>query len=278
MKSKFKRYFKGYTVLFLYFIFLLLPIFWVVFSSFKEPNLIVSSKMWPSIEGFTISNYLETLAREDFQIHMLNSLKFSTGTAIITLLLSSLAAYASSRFQFKFGAPIFIVVLSQMLPPVLFLIPFFILMLNMGLIDSFWGIVLTHTVLALPFSIWMLKGYFDSVPKELDEMAMVDGCNRVGALYRIIIPISLPGLAVVAFFSFVVSWGDYLFVSVLSQSKATSVLTMLLQVFVTGGAGHRIEWEILTSATVIVLLPPVLLFAFLQRWFIAGLTAGAIKE
>lgn len=278
MRKSVKQYIKGYTVLSLYFAFLLLPIFWIVFSSFKEPNLIISSKMWPGIKGFTINNYLETLSREDFQTHMLNSFKFSTGTAVVTLLLSSLAAYASSRFRFKLGAPIFVVVLSQMLPPVLFLIPFFLLMLNMGLVDSFLGIVLTHTVLALPFSIWMLKGYFDSIPKELDEMAMVDGCNRIGALYKIIIPVSLPGLAVVAFFAFVVSWGDYLFVSVLSQSKATAVLTMLLQVFVTGGAGHRIEWEILTSATVIVLFPPVLLFAFLQKWFVAGLTAGSIKE
>lgn len=233
--------------------------------------------MWPGIHGFTVNNYFRTLAREDFQTHMINSLKFAGGTAVLTLVLSSLAAYAASRFHFKMGAPILIVVLSQMLPPVLFLVPFFLLMLRMGLIDSFLGIVLTHTVLALPFSIWMLKGYFDGIPRELDEIALVDGCNRISALYRVIFPVSLPGLAVVLFFAFVVSWGDYLFVSILSQSKMTSTLTILLQVFVTGGAGHRIEWEILTSATAIVLFPTVLLFAFLQRWFVSGLTAGSVK-
>jgi len=273
-----KSYFLGYVVILLYFVFLLLPIFWLVFSSFKKPELIVSQKIWPGFKGFTVSNYLHTLAREDFKTHMTNSLRFSMGTALFTLLVASPAAYALSRFTFRAGVPLLVVVFSQMLPPVLFLIPFFLLMLKMGLVDSSLGIILTHTVLALPFSLWMLKGYFDSIPRELDEAAMVDGCSRVGALWKVVLPLSLPGLAVVVFFAFIVSWGDYLFVSILSQTKATSTLTILLQVFVTGGAGHRIEWDILTSATVIVLLPTVLLFAFLQKWFVAGLTSGSVKE
>jgi len=277
-KKNKNEYITGYISLSLFFFFLLIPIFWIIFSSFKEPQFVISRNLWPGWKGFTYLNYIKTLSQEDFQLCTMNSIRISIGTALLTLLISSLASYSSSRFRFRFGAPILIPLLSQMLPPVLFLIPFFLLMVRLKLLDSTFGLILTHTLLALPFSIWMLKGYFDSIPKDLDEMGMIDGCNRLGVLFRIVFPLSAPGLAVVAFFSFITSWGDYMFVSVLSQSKATTTLTILLQSFISGGAGRRIQWEILSSATVLVLLPTVVLFALLQRWFISGLTSGAVKE
>jgi multiple sugar transport system permease protein len=162
----------------------------------------------------------------------------------------------------------------QFFPYVLVLIPFYILMSNIGLVDSHLGLILTHTSITLPFALWMLTGYFEAIPRDLDEAAAIDGCSRLGVLFRIIYPIAMPGMVVSGFFAFVVSWGDYLFVSILSQSTETQTLPIGLQTFM---SSLQVKWGLITAGTVIAIVPTIVFFTIVQRRLVAGLTAGAVK-
>jgi ABC-type glycerol-3-phosphate transport system permease component len=165
--------------------------------------------------------------------------------------------------------------LPQFFPYVLVLVPFYVLMSNLSLVDTHIGLILTHTSITLPFALWMLTGYFNAIPRELDQAAAIDGCSRLAILFRILYPIALPGLVVAGFFAFVVSWGDYLFVSILSQSEATQTLPLGLQSFL---QSLQVKWGLITAGTVIAIIPTVLFFAGVQRRLVAGLTAGAVKS
>ena len=164
--------------------------------------------------------------------------------------------------------------MPQFFPYVLILIPFYVLMSNLGLVDSHLGLILTHTSITLPFALWMLTGYFNAIPRDLDQAALIDGCSRLGVLFRIIYPIAIPGMVVAGFFAFVVSWGDYLFVSILSQSHETQTLPIGLQTFM---SSLQVKWGLITAGTVIAIVPTIVFFAIVQRRLVAGLTAGAVK-
>lgn len=264
-----------YLLLFLYFCFLLTPIVWLVVSSFKKPSLVLSSKLIPGIGDFSLENYVETFQMQRFAQYFLNSLKIALGNTGLTLLVTILAGYALSRFRIRGGRQFLLAVLaSWMFPYVLILISFYYIMLALNLTDTILGIVLTHSVLSISFCVWILKAYFDGIPKELDDAALIDGSSRIGTLFKIILPISSPGIAVAAFFAFMVSWGDFLFVSILSRSPATRTLPLILQAF---RSTLELRWGVIVTATVICIIPTVALFAFVQRWLVEGLTAGAIK-
>jgi multiple sugar transport system permease protein len=202
-------------------------------------------------------------------------LKLATCTTLLAVFVGSLAAYALSRFALR-GKPIFMTaaLLPQFFPYVLILIPFYVLMTNLGLVDTHVGLILTHTSITLPFGLWMLTGYFNAIPRELDQAASIDGCSRLGVLFRIIYPIAVPGLVVAGFFAFVVSWGDYLFVSILSQSQGTQTLPIALQTFM---SSLEVKWGMITAGTVVAIVPTIVFFSIVQRRLVAGLTAGAVK-
>jgi ABC-type glycerol-3-phosphate transport system permease component len=164
---------------------------------------------------------------------------------------------------------------TQMFPIVLLLIPIYNIIFGVGLFNTVMGVALGQLMLVLPFAVWMLKGYFDNLPKDIEDSARIDGCNLFQTLMRIVIPISAPGIMVAAFYSFVVSWGDYLVVSVVSQSQATSTLTMALQRL---GSALILRWGQVAAATVLTIVPTVLLFSFVQTRLVEGLTAGAVKS
>jgi ABC-type glycerol-3-phosphate transport system permease component len=175
------------------------------------------------------------------------------------------------------GKKIFLMValLPQFFPYVLILIPFYVLMSNLGLVDNHFGLILTHMSITLPFALWMLTGYFNAIPQELDHAALIDGCSRLGVLFRILYPVALPGLVVAGFFAFVVSWGDYLFVSILSQSNSTQTLPIGLQTFM---SSLQVKWGLITAGTVLAIIPTIIFFAIVQRRLVDGLTAGAVKS
>ena len=194
---------------------------------------------------------------------------------VLSLLVSTLGAYGLSKYRIRGRRGLLITLLtSQMFPGVLILVPFYTLILDFHLANSYAGIILAHSILALPFCIWMLKSYMDAVPAALIEAALVDGCTRLSALVRIVLPTSLPGLAVAAFFAFIVSWGDYLFVSVISSS--TSTATMPLYIYQISQS-LILQWGQIAAGTVIIIIPVVILFALVQRWLVEGLLAGAVK-
>ena len=269
-------YLAVYGGLAVFFAFLLLPIGWLVLSSCRTSDSINSGRLLPSWNDFTLFNYLESFQISNFSTYVTNSFVIATIVMLLVVFLSSLGAYALSRFSLR-GKRFFLLtaLLPQFFPYVLVLIPFFVLMSNFGLVDTHAGIIITHMSIALPFCLWMLTGYFNGIPKELDQAALIDGCSRLGVLFRILYPVALPGMVVTGFFAFVVSWGDYLFVSILSESQATQTLPMGLQTFLNS---LQVKWGLITAGTVIAIVPTIVFFSIVQRRLVAGLTAGSVTS
>ena len=273
-KSPVTRFFI-YLATLAFFAFFLLPIIWLILSSFKTSEAITANRLFPLPSDLTFANYAEMLQRSDFLGYFVNSLFIALTVAVVTTLLASFGAYGLTRFSLR-GKRLFLLtaLLPQFFPYVLMLIPFYLLMFRFGLVGTHLGIILAHTSITLPFTFWMLTGYFNGIPKELDQAALLDGCSRLGALFRVVMPIAVPGLVVAGFFSFTVSWSDYLFTSVLSQGNATATLPIGLQTFL---SSVQVRWGLITAGTVLVVTPTILLFAVVQRRLVSGLTTGAVK-
>jgi ABC-type glycerol-3-phosphate transport system permease component len=275
MKKSKRRVVIVYAGLFIFYAFLLLPIVWLVLSSFRNTDSIQSGRLLPYPTELTVTNYVEAFRIANLTTFLVNSFIIAITVMLVVVFIASLGAYALSRFQLR-GRNIFMMLAltPQFFPYVLILIPFYVLMSNIGLVDSHLGLILTHTSITLPFALWMLTGYFSAIPRDLDQAALIDGCSRLGVLFRIIYPIAIPGMVVAGFFAFVVSWGDYLFVSILSQSPETQTLPIGLQTFM---SSLQVRWGLITAGTVIAIVPTIVFVAIVQRRLVAGLTAGAVK-
>lgn len=199
---------------------------------------------------------------------------------MISVIIAIFAAYAMSRYKF-FGRGVFstTVLSTQMFPGVLFLLPLFLIFVNINsalgiqLVGTRLGLIITYLTFSLPFSIWMLAGYFDGIPRELDEAAKVDGAGPMGALWRVVLPAARPGLIAVAIYSFMTSWGEVLFASVMTTDE-NRTLAVGLQLYSTQ---TNVYWNQIMAASLVVSIPVVVGFLFLQKNFVAGLTAGAVK-
>jgi ABC-type glycerol-3-phosphate transport system permease component len=265
-----------YSGLSIFYLFLLAPIAWLILSSFRTSDSIQSGMLLPAWSELTVQNYVQTFQISNFITYMINSSVIAFTVMVLTVFLGSLGAYSLSRFALR-GKRFFMMaaLLPQFFPAVLILIPFYVLVSRLNLVNTHVGIILTHTSLTLPFGLWMLTGYFNAIPRELDQAALIDGCSRLGVLFRIIYPVAVPGLVVAGFFAFVVSRGDYLFVSILSQSNETQTLPIGLQTFM---SSLEVQWGLITAGTVLAIVPTVIFFAIVQRQLVAGLTAGAVKS
>lgn len=264
-----------YGVLAVYMAFLLLPVAYMVLATFTSADFLYSPRLIPSLSDLTIENYVTVLNTGLFQQYFINSAIIATATTVLTLVVGTLAAYSLSRFDYPGRQGLLFAFLStQMLPLVLILIPFFLLMFALHLIDSYIGIIIAHSVGGIPLGTWLLKGYFDDIPESLDEAAKMDGCSQLDILARIIVPLSLPGIAVAGFYTFTLSWNDFLLVSILSQTAATRTLPFGLQLF---QAQNTVAWELLLTAATITMVPVVLLFAVVQKWVVEGLASGGMK-
>ncbi|QSG04794.1 carbohydrate ABC transporter permease [Halapricum desulfuricans] len=264
-----------YLVLGLYFAFLLLPVVYMVLASFTRQSFLFSPELVPALGDLTLANYETVLSRGDFRTYFYNSLIVATSTTLLVLTVGILAGYSMSRFDYPGrGGLLYAFLSTQMLPIVLILIPFYILMFSLNLVDSLIGIVIAHSVIGIPLGTWLLKGYIDDIPESLDEAAKMDGCSHLSVLRRVIIPLAMPGIAVAGFYTFILSWNDYLLVSVLSQTAGTRTLPFGLQLFQSQNA---VAWNLLITAAVITMAPVILLFAVAQRWVVEGLASGGMK-
>ena len=212
--------------------------------------------------------------------YFVNSLIVSSAATLISLVIAVFAAYAVSRYRFKGRTAFTTTVLStQMFPGVLFLLPLFLIFVNINqatgiqLVGTRWGLIITYFTFVLPFSIWMLAGYFDGIPRDLDEAAKVDGSGPMGALWHVVLPAARPGLIAVAIYSFMTSWGEVLFASVMTTDE-NRTLAVGLQLYSTQ---TNVYWNQIMAASLVVSIPIVVAFLLLQRNFVAGLTAGAVK-
>jgi len=266
----------AYFIVFISLCFFILPMIWIFYCSFRTQESIFTGQVISALQGFTLNNYITIFSVTDFPRYFVNSIKISSLVTVISLIVSIFGAYGLSRYHIKGKKIIILGIFStQMFPQVLMLIPLFLVVFSLNLMDSVLGIVLTQLILVLPFSMWMLKGYFDTIPIDLDNAAEIDGSNLIQQLIYVILPIAEPGVMVVAFYSFVVSWSDYLIVSIISQSQNTATLTLIISRL---SSSLLIRWGQVCAVATLTIVPTLILFAFVQKRLIKGLTAGALKE
>ena len=254
----------------------IMPFVWMAFTSLKTDKeaYAIPPTFWP--QEPTLEAYVQVLLWTKFPRYFLNSTTISLGTALLSTFIGSLAGYGFSRFIFRGRATLIgIILASQMLPGVLLVGPYFKMLAQLGLYNTYPGLILAFTTITLPFSTWMLKGFIDTVPEELDQAALVDGCTRLGAYFRVILPVIAPGMVATMIFAFLLAWGDLLWVLVLTSGEDMATVTLGLSRLVTQ---FRIIWPQLMAGSVIGALPPVILYLFLQNYLVEGLTAGAVEK
>ena len=266
----------AYLVVISSLIYFILPMLWIVYTSFRTQASIFTGAVISPLREYTLENYDTILLVTDFPAYFQNSIVIASSVTLSSLFVSITAAYGLSRFDIQGKNALIVgIFATQMFPQVLLIIPMYLVIFSLSLLDKVIGVVLGQLILVLPFQVWMLKGYFDNIPTELDEAARIDGCGIPQRLLYVILPVAAPGIMVAAFFSFVVSWGDYLIVSIISQSQRTATITLVMQRL---SASLLVRWGDLAAVTVLTIVPTIILFAFVQNRLVEGLTAGAVRE
>jgi arabinogalactan oligomer/maltooligosaccharide transport system permease protein len=204
-----------------------------------------------------------------------NSVVVAGGTMLVGVLIAASAGYALSRMRFPgHGSLMWSFLLFQMFPVAVLIVPLYNTLGKLGLLDSYGGLIVTYCSVAVPFCAWMLKGYFDTIPAEIDESGRVDGLTPFGTFWRLIVPLARPGLAVTAFYTFLTAWSEVAFATQFMSSEENYTLAVGLQTFV---GPHRAEWGLMTASSVLIMVPAGLLFFYAQKHLVAGLTAGGTK-
>jgi arabinogalactan oligomer / maltooligosaccharide transport system permease protein len=252
----------------------ILPLTWAVSSAFKSNSEIITGlSFFP--QQPTFAHFRFVLDQTDFPQWLRNSLIVSLSTTLLSLVVGSLAGYAMSRWRFRgrglYGNTLLIV---QMFPGVMLGIPLFLLLSNYGLIDTLGALLVTYLTFALAFSVWMLKGYFDNIPREIEEAALTDGANRFQVLYQILLRIAAPGITTVAVFTFLLGWNEFFFAYIFLVSPDKYTLSLGLYTFINQ---FTTEWGNIMAAGVLTTLPALIFFFVLQRALTRGLIAGAMK-
>ena len=252
----------------------LFPLYWMVITSLKLPREIMRvPSLWPQV--FTLANYHALLADTGFLVSLRNSAVVAGAVTLIAIVISSLAAYSLARHRTRFRGLIGRLILFAYLTPTsLLFIPLSILMARLGLGNSLHGLILVYLTFALPVSTWMLQGYFRAIPRELEEQGMIDGLSRLGALLRIVLPLSAPGLAAVAIFTFTGAWNELLLAMVLITSESQRTSPVALNALITSDV---LPWGPLMAGATLSSLPLMALYFAAQRFMTAGLTAGSVK-
>lgn len=257
-------------------IYCLFPFAWMLSTSLKtESEAFQMPPTWIPLEP-TVDSYIGIWVRKNFGIYFFNSTIISLATALLSTFFGALAGYGFSRFFFKgrrFLIGFFLA--TQMLPGVLLVGPYFKILSKIGLYDTRTGLIIAFLTICLPFSTWMMKGFIDKVPVELDQSAMVDGCSRMGIFFKIILPVVSPGMVATILFAFLLAWGDLLWALCLTSSEP--MITVTLGIARTVGE-FRIIWPMLMAGSLVGGMPAIILYVFLQRLLVQGLTAGAVKE
>jgi len=264
-----------YTLIALYLLFALFPLFWLVKVALTPNELLYSEgiRLWPSRTSFEHFSYV--LTHSDFPLFFRNSLIVSGVTAVLATLLSGACGYALSRFHFRGKTPLVaLMLITQMFPLVMLIAPMFRLLVPLGLVNTLAGLIIVYTAFNAPFATFLMQSFFDAIPRELEEAAMIDGATRFGAFSRIILPLTLPGIAATAGFVFTAAWSELLFALMLNSSARASTFPVGLLSFV---SKFSVDFGQMMAAGVLALLPACLFFLLIQRYLVRGLTAGAVK-
>jgi multiple sugar transport system permease protein len=266
-----KKIFKNFLRWFILFLFLF-PLFWTILSSFKTQTDLFA--MPPKfIFSPTLDAYREIFHMERFRGYMLNSVIISTVTVAIAMILGTSAAYALCRFNFKGKKDLsFWIISTRMAPPVVAIVPFFLLARNLGIYDTRLALIIIYLTFNIPFATWMMMGYFSQVPIDLDEAAMLDGCNRFNLLGRVLLPLVMPGFLATAVICFIYSWNEFFFAYVLTGRNAPTI-PVGIAAFITQ---HGVHWDQVTATGTLIMLPILVFGVIIQRYFVRGLIEGAL--
>ncbi|KAB0265716.1 carbohydrate ABC transporter permease [Microvirga brassicacearum] len=256
--------------------FLVFPIYWLLITAISPPDQLraLPPRFWPETPRWDV--FGQIMRERPILLWLTNSTLAAVGSVVLSMTVSVLAGYSLSRFKVRGGQSLGLFILTaKMLPATLLVIPLFGIFRTVDLIGSLWSIILAHATLIIPFTTWMMKGYFDTIPRELEQAAMVDGCSPFGALVRVILPVSAPGLAATALYGFVLSWSDYAYARTFLTNAQTNWTANL---GITTMKGEYISnWGDISAASILVALPILLIYLFLERYLVGGLTAGAEK-
>ena len=255
-------------------LFAMAPFAWMVLTSLTPTAALNATGVSVSPAGWSLDNYVRLLRQTSFLGNMLDSLIIACGTVVLGLAVAVTAAYAFSRFRFA-GRKLLMLqfLLINMFPIVLLILPLFVLMRKAGILDTHFGLILANATVAIPFAVWMLTSYIGAIPKSLDEAAMIDGCSRLTALRRVILPLTMPGIISTGIYIFITAWNEYLYALTLGGKNVRPV-TVAIQTLI---GEYQIEWGLLAAGAVVGAMPATLLFLLVQRRLIGGLTQGAVK-
>lgn len=256
----------------------LFPVYWMLVTAILPTSTVLSRNppLIPPLDQVSLAAFVDVWNRKPILTWMFNSAVVAVGSILISLSVSIMAGYSLSRFrtvaQQMAGATM---LMSKMLPATLLVVPFFVMFINFGMIDSPLALMLANASVGVPFATWMMKGFFDSIPRELEEAAMVDGCGPVEAMIRVVLPLSKPGISAATIYLAIITWSDLVFARTLIQDPENWTVTVGLQTFI---GEYQVEWANLMAAGAISLVPVVILFIILEPFLVSGLTSGSVKS
>ncbi len=256
----------------------LFPLYWIFLTSILPTELLLSRNppLLPPLHAIDLSAYASVLTRKPLLRWIGNSLVVTLGTLALSMTAAAMAGYSLSRYRTAAQQAMgFALLASKMMPAALVVIPFFILFSRAGLIETKLGLVLANSATAVPFATWLLKGFFDAIPRELDEAARIDGCTELGAFRRIVLPLAAPGLAACAAYVAIVTWSDLVFARTLTSKPENWLVTVGLQSF-TGE--YLVDWASLMAAATLSVVPMLILFVLIQPFLIKGMTQGSLAN
>jgi multiple sugar transport system permease protein len=261
--------------------FTMAPFVWMLFSSFVPKSQLLTDP-FALPPTFTIDNYTRLLTSandgigsQNFYRAILNSLGICAITTVISLVIGSIGGYAFARLRFPGKSPLLLFLLAiQFLPAVTVIIPMFMMGRTAHLLDTWWILIFAYTSFALPFTLWIMRSYFESIPRSLENAARIDGCSRVGAFIRVVLPLSAPGFAATAIFTFLNAWDEFFFALIFTNTYAAKTLPVALSEFT---SRHSVDFGLQMSGGVVANILPVLIALTMQRYIVRGLTAGGVK-
>lgn len=254
---------------------IVLPFWFVLSGSIKAPQEIISRNPTVFPHSFTTQHYEKLLSASDYAAYMANSVIVALASTVLTLALAIPAGYAFFRLTFRGRETLYrVILLAYAFPSIVVLVPLFTAFARIGLVDTRLALILVNTAFALPFAIWMLRAFFAQIPPEIEEAARMDGGPPLVVLRRILLPLIAPGIGAVAIFAFVASWTEYVFASVMILTDAKRTVPVGFSGII---GQYQVDWGLLLAGASLAILPVVILFAFIGRWFVTGLTEGAVK-
>lgn len=256
-------------------LFAIYPVAWIFGVSLRPTGVLHSTSLSIIPDGATFNSYLKLFTEHSFLLWMRNSMIVSLSVTVFGVMMASTAGYAFSRYNFKGrSAGMIALIVTQMFPLTMLLLPLFIMLVKLQIYDTFIGLFVAYSATALPFTIWTMKGYYDTIPASLEEAALIDGCTPFKAFYKITLPLASPALVITALFSFMAAWSEYLVAAVIISDTNLYTLPLGLKMF---QSNYDTEWGLYAAGSLIISIPVIGLFLILNRWLVSGLTLGGVK-